>query len=174
MPAASYVRVPAGLQAQVLREVRRARVRAYVLYFPVLLLFFGALGAGFLLWKAHAILWLSEPVFQERVSERTYYLVLGGGFVAAVAVVIIYLLAEDYRRFIEQHFYCVHCDAVDADDERLCPVCAAALSESAIFVYTSDSSDLKRLAKYGLSPCRHVGLIQVSPVDGAEPPERSP
>jgi hypothetical protein len=171
--SAEYVRMPAKLQAQLLREIRRARVFSFVLYFPVLILFFTALEAGFLLWKGHALMWAAEKAVQGGMTERTLHLVVGSGLVVVAVAAVIFMLIQNYRECTpEEHLFCASCDAVDADDEGLCPVCGAVLGEFASFFYSSDADELKRLAKHGLTPSQKPRPMTIAPADDNKPPRR--
>jgi hypothetical protein len=145
------VRVPEELQASLLKEVRSSRLRASVLYFPVLLVIFSALGGCFLFVKGHAVVMLLRHLLGDVLSEQSFWLLLVGVMVLGVAVGLVYFLRQMCRECsIEHHRFCTLCKAVDSDDEGHCPICRRELSEEAGFFTTSHSEEKKLLERYGL------------------------
>jgi hypothetical protein len=146
-----YVRVPEEMQASLLREVRRLRLRSSVVHFPALLLILSAIAYGLLFFEGHAVVRLLRRIVGDALSEDSFWLLLVAVMVLVVAGGTVYILRQMYRDCrIEYHCYCPACQAVDSDDEGECPRCHRALSEKAAFFSTSYSDEEKMLGRYGL------------------------
>ena len=136
--------------------MRRSRLRSSVLYFPVLLLIFVAIGAGVIFIRGHLELQFLQRVLGEMVSERAVSLVLWGVVLIVGTGSLLFLLWQRYQECrIEKYLFCETCKAVDTDETGHCPVCSNPLSDAAGFFYTSDSDEEKLLKRRGLQPYRN-------------------
>lgn len=147
------VRVPVELQELVLRDIRRSRLRSSIIYFPVLLLIFGAIAAGLVFIKGHGIVEMLRRLVGDILSDSAFWMLLIGGIVLCVGGGLVFFLRQMYRECcIEQHRFCSACKAVDSDDEGCCPVCRKPLAEEAGFFSTYYTDEKKLLERYGLLP----------------------
>ena len=140
-----------------MRQFRRARLRAYLLYFPVLLAVFGGAALGFILSRGHGLIWLAQEIVGDRLSPTRFWILTCGATVLLVAGGLIYFLRQSYKEcVIESHLFCSSCDAVDADDAGICPICGQTPPGFSDFYYTLDKDEIRSLQAYGLTPCREA------------------
>jgi hypothetical protein len=150
-----YVRVPELIQEAFIKELKRVRLRKFVLYFP-LLVAIGCLLAPLLLLRIEPVTLLhSEKWLENHIAQKDFRSKASVIYILCVATGIIFVLRLLYRdACVYRYLFCPDCDAVDNGDDGVCPVCGKSLTESADFYYVSHDGDEEVVKKFSLTPVK--------------------
>ena len=155
-----YVRVPEQMRDALVREIKRSRLRSYLLWFPLLLLIFVAVAAGFVFVRGHLETRVIQRILDGLLPEHILQRLLWGTVLVGASAALFLLLWQMYRECrIEEYLFCEGCKAVDTDETGRCPICQRELSESAGFLYTSHSNEEKLLQRRGLQAYRNQSMV---------------
>src|SRR4051812_2079258 len=124
-----YVRVPAHLQAPLLKELQQIRRRGALKAFPLAVLFMSVLAAVVFFVKGHLVIEAARRVLHLELSDRE--IIVGGLILSAVLGVVaagFYVWQNCRECRFEECLYCSKCNAVDKYDDGWCPICRTELT----------------------------------------------
>jgi hypothetical protein len=154
-----YIRIPDALKDQVLKEIKRSRIKSSLKHFPAVVLIFSAIAFLILAIYGHRIIENIRDDLSAGTSTTVAYLIIFLGIAALMTPAMIFFLIKVYRDcHIQKCLYCAKCDAVDSFDSGTCTFCNQPLTESADFIFTTFKDELAILKRHGLHPSRDIPL----------------
>jgi hypothetical protein len=146
-----YAKVPEDLKVPVLKELKQARLKSALKYFPALTVIFSILVALGVYFKGHLIIEMLLRHFQLRVSDTMLMIVGLGIVVVLTSGVLIFFLRQEYRECEYQElFYCQKCHVVDVYENGSCTLCQTRFTERASFIFTNYKNEERIIERWGL------------------------
>lgn len=142
-PRRMYARIAPDLKAPLERKIRKLRITSALKHYPIGVVIFSACAVLFLFTKGHGLTSLVIKVLENRFTEREVITGMGVLITAAVSTGLIYVIRGMIQAPVfEEHFFCGPCNAVDKDDDAICPFCNQALKTKETFFFTFTTTRL--------------------------------
>ena len=134
-------------------KVRRIRIGSAIKHYPIAVVIFSACGVLYLLTKGHGIVRLIVEALDSRFTEHQVIAGIAVAVTFAVSAFLIYVLRGMIQAPVfEEHYFCGPCNAVDKDDDAICPLCHQALKSKATFFFTLYDDEIQLADAFGLTP----------------------
>ena len=152
-----YARLTPDLKAPLERKVRSIRIGSALKYYPFCVAFFSACAVLFLFTHGHGFVRLVIAALDGRFREREVLAGMVMLVMVAVALGLICLLRGMIQAPVfEQHYFCGPCNAVDKDDDAICPFCNQTLKTKETFFFTLYDDEIQLADSFGLTPSKET------------------
>lgn len=154
-----YARLTPDLQQPLERKVRSLRITSALKHYPIVVVLFGACAVLFVFTKAHGLVRLLTDALDGHFTEREVITGIVFSVTVAIAAALIVLLRGMIQAPVfEQHYFCGPCNAVDKDDDGICPFCNQPLKNKETFFFTLYDDEIQLADSFGLTPANEISF----------------
>jgi hypothetical protein len=139
--------VPASKKNHLISAVRHKRFLSSLIYWPVVFLIATGVGYVVFAWWCSPVIHLLEKYFDFKISPVE--LLLFSCVVSAIATTLLLIFMARQKMFYE-YLYCSECDALDYDEEGVCPFCGTTLHQKETFFWLQYDDEMEILEQFRL------------------------